>query len=298
MVRALPQPTSLQHRFISSQIRDLAAWLLIALGLVDRGKMDNLLKTLSTLSSSVAMMMQEPSAESIERLRHLCSEIVSLLAILLHIPSVDPEDYEMDVTVCCELSFSRTLFDENAGVISQVENQITSILEAIKQLISEHSQDLEVTALSSFADSRGRSSTSALAAYKQLRGLIAVRALREEANWQRAVATLRTPACIEVLHALQRSFATTTPGSEPENGEAKRQLFFFINSMHNRWMPSPTSVRKMKSCTSLTPHYEEEVAYSADALQSVGDEGVNLEHLLKACAPSFHFSDFHFSPTA
>lgn len=239
---------------------------------------DELLTTLSTLSNSVATMMHKPSVQCVQQLRHLCSEIVSLLAILLHIPAIDVDLLESESFIFREVSITAQQDESADSVVAQVENQITSILQAIKQLVSEHSKDLEVTTLQSDHDS---SSKTALSAYKQLRSLFSVRVLRDDVKWQKFLATLRSPACVEVMHALQRIFATTTPGSEPENNEAKRQLFFFINSMYNHWMPAPVSVRKMKPCSTLTPHFEEEVAYSADALNTVGDEGVNLEHLLQ-----------------
>ena len=88
----------------------------------------------------------------------------------------------------------------------------------------------------------------------------------------------------QALEALRRTLATSTPGGEPQNAEAKRQLLFFCNSLRNRWLPEPRPVRHMHPFSSFTPHYAEDVSYSFDALKSVGDEGVNLESLLQARA--------------
>ena len=54
------------------------------------------------------------------------------------------------------------------------------------------------------------------------------------------------------------------------------------NSLRNRWLPAPRPVRHMRPFSSFTPHYAEDVSYSVGALKSVGDEGVNLESLLRS----------------
>ena len=49
--------------------------------------------------------------------------------------------------------------------------------------------------------------------------------------------------------------------------QARRQLIFFVNSLHNsELMPAPL-VSEMRSFTSMTPHYAEDVTYSLKFMQ-------------------------------
>ena len=64
-----------------------------------------------------------------------------------------------------------------------------------------------------------------------------------------------------VMLALHRSCTSTNPGAEPENVEAKRQLVFFCNSLHNRRLRRPPTLPHMKSWSAFTPHYAEDVTY-------------------------------------
>ena len=56
--------------------------------------------------------------------------------------------------------------------------------------------------------------------------------------------------------------STTNPGGEPRNAEAKRQLLFFANSLHNRRLAPPPPVAQMRTWSAFTPHYAEDVTYS------------------------------------
>ena len=75
-----------------------------------------------------------------------------------------------------------------------------------------------------------------------------------------------------VLGALQRTLTTDVPGSEPRSEEACRQLLFFANSLHNRRLAPPPPVTQMKSFTTLTPHYAEDITYSIAMLQVRSDD--------------------------
>ena len=55
------------------------------------------------------------------------------------------------------------------------------------------------------------------------------------------------------LAALSRTLTTTNPGGAPRNEEARRQLIFFCNSLHNSRLMQPPSVRTMRSFSSFTP---------------------------------------------
>jgi len=46
-------------------------------------------------------------------------------------------------------------------------------------------------------------------------------------------------------------------------------------------MPKPVPVRKMRTCTVFTPHYNEDVTYSEDSLRKIGNDGISLETLLQ-----------------
>jgi len=65
-----------------------------------------------------------------------------------------------------------------------------------------------------------------------------------------------------VLAALSRTLTTSNPGGEPRNEEARRQLIFFCNSLHNRDLRQPPPVTAMRSLTSFTPYFAEDVTYA------------------------------------
>ena len=88
-----------------------------------------------------------------------------------------------------------------------------------------------------------------------------------------------------VLSELYKAFSTTNPGGEPRNAEAKRQLLFFANSLHNRRLAPPPPVAQMRTWSAFTPHYAEDVKYSTAALLgSYADEASPLG--AAAVAPS------------
>ena len=88
-----------------------------------------------------------------------------------------------------------------------------------------------------------------------------------------------------VMLALHRSCTSTNPGAEPENVEAKRQLVFFCNSLHNRRLRRPPTLPHMKSWSAFTPHYAEDVTYSLKALYTTSAENTNLLTILRSLHP-------------
>ena len=88
-----------------------------------------------------------------------------------------------------------------------------------------------------------------------------------------------------VLASLFRSLRTGNPSGEPQNEEARRQLIFFCNSLHNRHLARPPSVCEMRSLYAFTPHYSEDVTYSMDALQLASDDNASILEILKSLHP-------------
>ena len=80
----------------------------------------------------------------------------------------------------------------------------------------------------------------------------------QNVNWVALRVSADTGAA---LSALKCAFATTNPGGEPANAEAKRQLLFFANSLHNRRLAPPPPVAQMRTWSAFTPHYAEDVTY-------------------------------------
>ena len=74
-------------------------------------------------------------------------------------------------------------------------------------------------------------------------------------------AAMENPQVIGVVSALYRSLWTQSPGCEPKNAEAKRQILFFCNSLFNKTLSKPPRVAQMKSWSAFTPHYAEDVTY-------------------------------------
>ena len=93
-------------------------------------------------------------------------------------------------------------------------------------------------------------------------------------------------AALEAVHVLSRAFRTPNPGSEPVNEEAKRQLISFATSLRQRALAAnpPPPLRQMKTFTSFTPHFAEDVSYSVSALES-GDDNTSLLAFFQAVYP-------------
>ena len=99
-------------------------------------------------------------------------------------------------------------------------------------------------------------------------------------------AALPSAATLEAVHVLSRAFRTPNPGSEPINEEAKRQLISFATSLRQRALAAspPPPLRQMKTFTSFTPHFAEDVSYSVSALES-GDDNTSLLAFFQAVYP-------------
>jgi len=102
--------------------------------------------------------------------------------------------------------------------------------------------------------------------YSRLRKLVRLDRFAEPEHVQHTMMVLSNEMAITVLDSLVRSLATPNPGGEPVNVEAKRQLIFYCNSLHNRRLCGPPPIMKMKSFTSFTPYYSEDVTYSENDL--------------------------------
>ena len=123
--------------------------------------------------------------------------------------------------------------------LGRFEEKLSGALDAFKALLQGGTGEVGITVSMGIGD--------VLSAYTTLRTLFSVRARTKVGAEGFDAATristaLRTPACNEVLRALQRALLTDNPGGEVRPGEAKRQLLFFCNSLHNHTMKVPPPV--------------------------------------------------------
>ena len=102
--------------------------------------------------------------------------------------------------------------------------------------------------------------------YRRLRRLVRIEELQGEAARRRLRGALCAPGVELAVGALLSSLTTTNPGGAPRNEEARRQLIFFCNSLHNSRLMQPPSVRTMHSFSTFTPHYAEDVTMSISQL--------------------------------
>jgi hypothetical protein len=98
--------------------------------------------------------------------------------------------------------------------------------------------------------------------YSELRRLVRLDLFSDAQTVVNALHALKEDDAVTTLEALVRCLTTPNPGGEPVNDEAKRQLIFFSNSLHNARMSQPPPIEKMKSFTAFTPYYAEDVRES------------------------------------
>eukprot|EP00250_Pteridium_aquilinum_P008089 c17661_g1_i1 orf=354-4031(+) len=77
---------------------------------------------------------------------------------------------------------------------------------------------------------------------------------------------------------------TESASTVPMNGEARRRLEFFTNSLFMA-MPHAPSVRAMKSFSAFTPYYNEFVVYSVDDLIKPNEDGITILFYLQKIFP-------------
>jgi hypothetical protein len=139
--------------------------------------------------------------------------------------------------------------------------------------------------------------------YSQLRKLVRLDKFSEPATAAKVLESLSQPTALTILDSLVRALATPNPGGEPASEEAQRQLIYFCNSLHYRRLAPPPAIARMKSITSFTPYYAEDVTYTeqdlyrkrqesegssgkGEVVREVTDEGeVTLLDLLRALFP-------------
>ena len=109
--------------------------------------------------------------------------------------------------------------------------------------------------------------------YGKLRRLVRLDKFSEPDQFVHVLSRLADENTCTILHALVGSLATPNPGGQPENAEAQRQLIYFCNSLHNRRLAPPPPLAKMKSFSSFTPYYNEDVTYTAADLNNKYQSG-------------------------
>ena len=99
--------------------------------------------------------------------------------------------------------------------------------------------------------------------YSQLRKLVRLDVFSSSFDTiLHAIQALQDDDAVAVLEALTRCLTSPNPGGQPVNDEATRQLVYFSNSLHNSRLMQPPNVQRMKSITSFTPYYAEDVLYT------------------------------------
>ena len=128
--------------------------------------------------------------------------------------------------------------------------------------------------MTSYANEREGASTShdvveeEVEAYAQLRKLVRLDTFGTPSAFAHAMQRLAQEGSLTVLAVLVRTLATPNPGSEPNNDEAKRQLIYLCNSLHNRRLLPPPPLTRAKSFTAFTPYYNEDVTYAPGDLKT------------------------------
>lgn len=244
-------------------MRDLFAWLFTALGLVEMSQRTSFLQAVSELSRYISR--SRDNVVCLLRVREAASLLISLL-----LQTGEAEEPPLtDATASSELQ-----------TFAEMEQAVSSLLDAIKALISGSSGNVEVT-LYRPNESNQWAGTSALQAYRRFRSLVSLQPLRRQRSRIGVLRTLHSESCIQVLQVLRRAITSSHAGAEPSIPEAQRQLLFFCNSLRNSAMPRAAPMRKMRSCSLFTAHKSEEVSYSEQRLRTMGSDDVNLEHLLQ-----------------
>ncbi|EFJ07512.1 glucan Synthse like 5 [Selaginella moellendorffii] len=89
---------------------------------------------------------------------------------------------------------------------------------------------------------------------------------------------------VEKLRLEKMLNGTTNVLDVPRNGEARRRLLFFGNSLLMK-MPKPPSVDRMLSFSVLTPYLNEEVVYSTKDLHKENKDGITTLYYLQRVYP-------------
>ncbi|KAL3902818.1 MAG: hypothetical protein SGPRY_011909, partial [Prymnesium sp.] len=259
--------------------RDLFAWLLVSLGIVQEDNRIKLLATLVNLAKHTARLMSSWRKDDVARLLTLRNHVIALLALLMQLSS----DQRSDASADGKAKTSKKIYETEAATAieeeeyaSQVALQLVVVLDAVKELASSCSDEMATVGLQDEED--------VVTLYRRFRALISLAPLESPQGWQQACTTLRSRACAQVLQALHLSLTSANPGGEPTNDEARRQLLFFCNTLRNAAMPHAVPVRHMPSFSVLTPHFNEEVSYSEENLTNVIADGTSLLSLLQARA--------------
>jgi hypothetical protein len=259
------------------QARDLLCYVLVALGITAPDKKLELLDVMTTLLRHAASVYRAEVAPLLTGFRMRCSEAFKILAQWRK-GLLDSADAVSEGAGTAGTSSSAVAAEDSVGSerwsekhMALFEEKLSAALDAFKALLAGTTGEVEV------GRARGRAASKELhdilLAYTHLRTLVALSQARHHAAEAAAsmATALRTPALGEVLRASLLPLMTDNPGGEPQADEAQRQLLFFCNSLRNRWMPDTTTVRRMRTVTSFTPHYAEDVTYSESQLK-------NLEH--------------------
>ncbi|KAL3933773.1 MAG: hypothetical protein SGPRY_000137 [Prymnesium sp.] len=230
--------TSLWRHGLS--VRDLLAWLLISLGLVEEGKRATLVATLAGLAKQTARLMSSWKSTDVVQLVAVRNHLISLLVLLQRISSDQltdspspTDDTSPDVKDQTPPSAGQAgavpMSEDDQEYSNEVAIQLVVVLDSVKDLISGCSDEMATVGL--------HDDDYVVTLYRRFRALISLAPLESPQGWQQACTTLRSRACAQVLQALHLSLTSANPGAEPTNDEARRQLLFFCNSLRNATMP-------------------------------------------------------------
>ena len=245
------------------QARDLLVWLCVKLGLIAMEQRQELMVVLTGLADIQSRMAKTERSGASEVLR-LRSSVVALIE---HLQAVQKAPLPLVGS------------SAEAELAEGIADQVHLLMQRVKGL---YVDGVDKDTLAIPLDGITRECADM---WRKLQDLVKPETLLENAA-SSALKNLHHPTAAAVLGALGRSMTTSNPGGEPANGEAKRQLLFFSNSLFNTTMTKPPPVSRMKSWSCFTPHYGEDITYSMDALRGKNQgDNVNLQTLLISLFP-------------
>ena len=230
-----------------TQVRDLTAWLCVRLGVACAEERDELLQVFEEIASlAMQHIERQPQGGAADgALLRLHGQYVVLIKELLRLHAdVVTRALVSKVTADDSLSSDETTQAHATAALATAASHLKELTAtSVKGLFVEHG---------SVSVSMSAAAQRAAEAWRRLQLLVRAEMLLT-VNPIGALHALTTLEVGHVLATLNRAFTCPNPGSEPRSEEAKRQLLFFANSLHNRRLVRPPPVHQMKTWSALTP---------------------------------------------
>ena len=281
------------------QARDLSCWLIVTLGLAPFDRRLELLSCISQLASVEALQRgnrEEAAAQALPKIRNLGADLIKIIA-QLHAHGASGAGGEALAKLGEDAAKAATKLltavGELFGLSEAFESSrhgsggATGIAAAVGAAPAMVPPSARISTRSEKATGQSEQARSyAEAPFITLIDLINLQPLTDAKRLQSMVGQLRQESVRVVTASLFGAFTTLNPGGEPKNAEARRQLLFFANSLHSTRLEPPPPVRAMKTLTSFTPHYAEDVTLSLAKLSEVGAESASSSPPSRASIPT------------